>query len=52
MCTFFLKFQLGNQHVYYALWNALSSYKVIYITRQKYEVEQLPTPSFMKHGET
>ena len=49
---FFLKFQLGNRHVYYALWNALSSYKVICITRQKYEVEQLPTPSFMKHGET
>ena len=33
--------------------NAFSSYdyEVICLTRQNYEVEQLPTPSFMKHGE-
>ena len=37
--------------VLYARRNVFSSYEVICITRQKYEFEQLPTPSFMKHGE-
>ena len=37
--------------ILYARRNAFSSYEVICITRQNYEVEQLPTPSFMKHGE-
>ena len=52
-CALFfnLKFHLENQHAYYACWKVLSSYEVICIMRQKYEVEQLPTPSFVKHGE-
>ena len=30
---------------------SLHDYEAICLTRQNYEVEQLPTPSFMKHGE-
>ena len=37
--------------ILYAHRNAFSSYEVICITTQNYEVEQLPTPSFIKHGE-
>ena len=34
--------RLENQHAYYAHRNALSSYELICLTRQKYKVEQLP----------
>ena len=51
MRFFPLKFHLGNQHAYYMPERFLFIYEVICITRQNYEVEQLSTPSFIKHGE-